>query len=261
MNTNTSHQGPPNVPLASPAPSQHVLGSTQWIPQAAPQQTQVPASQAMAAQSGARAGNGPPLHTPASIPAQAANAYAGSAPMPPVAPPIPARDGTPLPSANPGSTRRARDPTARIRKARARTVAPNPTVAPNALERRFDRLQGAASQPPPTRYGTSLQPPAPLDTSYLASSPNATRGKTPDADFTFEELKEDPEYFVKAPGGVAASAGGRVVAYQKVGFGYRALVAYGPPRFCKYRIRPVFPNVQGALQGPVGPVVPGVPGG
>ncbi|PWW77251.1 hypothetical protein C7212DRAFT_343092 [Tuber magnatum] len=64
---------------------------------------------------------------------------------------------------------------------------------------------------------------------------SATRVKTPDADFTIEELQQDQVFSVPTSG---IDGMGRVVAYQKTGFGRSVIVATGPNVFCKYRIWP-----------------------
>ncbi|PWW77224.1 hypothetical protein C7212DRAFT_343053 [Tuber magnatum] len=64
---------------------------------------------------------------------------------------------------------------------------------------------------------------------------SASRVQTPDADFTIEELQQDQVFSVPTS---SIDGIGRVVAYQKIGFGRSVKVATGPNRFCKYRIRP-----------------------
>ncbi|KAG0131601.1 hypothetical protein HOY82DRAFT_646204 [Tuber indicum] len=64
---------------------------------------------------------------------------------------------------------------------------------------------------------------------------NPNRDKTPDADFTIDELQQDQVFSVPTS---SIEGMGRVVAYQKIGFGRSVIVGIGPNRFCKYRIRP-----------------------
>ncbi|PWW72874.1 hypothetical protein C7212DRAFT_347345 [Tuber magnatum] len=64
---------------------------------------------------------------------------------------------------------------------------------------------------------------------------NPSREKTPDADFTIDELQQDQVFSVPTS---SIEGMGRVVTYQKIEFGRSLIVGIGPNRFCKYRIRP-----------------------
>ncbi|KAG0124859.1 hypothetical protein HOY82DRAFT_673335 [Tuber indicum] len=116
-----------------------------------------------------------------------------------------------------------------------RPAAPSSSRSRKRLARVVDRAssliqsnQPASTLPVPNPHANTL----PADTRREAS---ASRGKTPDADPTIDELQQDQVFSVPTS---SIDGMGRVVGYQRIGFGRSVIVATGPNRFCKYRIRP-----------------------
>ncbi|PWW77232.1 hypothetical protein C7212DRAFT_343064 [Tuber magnatum] len=112
-----------------------------------------------------------------------------------------------------------------------------PAQSSSRNRKRVARIVGRASSHMQSNQPASTLPvPNPRANTLPADyRRNPSREKTPDADFTIDELQQDQVFSVPTS---SIEGMGRVVAYQKIGFGRSVIVGIGPNRFCKYRIRP-----------------------